>query len=347
LNGFEEEWKVTKEITATQTQELGQVITPIFTDEQIKTIKNTVAKGATDDELKMFLNIAAKYGLDPFTKDIWFIKRPKKVRKGNDWDYPRNKDGSIDYTGAETIIMTSRDGYLKIAQRDADFDGIIGFPVKEGDIFEVDAENYTVVHKFGMKRGQIIGAWAKVTHKKRKPVIVWADFKEYNADKSTIWKQYPSAMVQKVAETLALKRQFGISGLTTKEEMSTAYEEYESQPVEHDPIETKQGIVKANKDQKEAIFALGKEKGLVTGEGKTANVMALKQFCMKTVDIPLEHLTYEAANDLLKALKDYVKPEETIEGVELTPQEKETLEQFAVTEDNGLYKDTPFEEVTE
>jgi phage recombination protein Bet len=192
----------------------------IYNREQIELIKNTVAKGATDDELKMFINIAQKYGLDPFVKEIWFIKRVKKSKdKNGNWDYKRLPNGEIDYSNAETIIMTSRDGYLKIAQGNPEFDGIIGFPVKEGDVFEIDAQNYQVTHKFGTKRGKIIGAWAKVDHKHRKPVIVYADFQEYNSDTSNTWKQYPSAMIQKVAEVLALKRQFGISGLVTKEEM--------------------------------------------------------------------------------------------------------------------------------
>ena len=144
-------------------------------------IKNTIAKGATNDELSMFTMLAQKYSLDPFLKEIWFIKRTKKVKdnKGN-WDYPRLANGEIDYSNADTLIMTSRDGYLKIAQRDDNFDGIISFPVRE-DLFEVDAENYKVTHKFGVKRGKIIGAWCKVDHKKRKPVIVYADFSEYNS----------------------------------------------------------------------------------------------------------------------------------------------------------------------
>jgi phage recombination protein Bet len=203
-----------------------------YTQEQINLIKNTVAKGSTDDELKMFTGIAQKYGLDPFIKEIWFIKRAKKVQKNGSWDYPRLSNGEIDYKDAETIIMTSRDGYLKVAQRDIDFNGIISFAVREGDIFEVDAQNYCVTHKFGAKRGTIIGAWAKVDHKNRKPVIVYADYKEYSAGNSPIWKQYPTAMIQKVAEVLALKRQFGISGLVTKEEMTSQYDESieESEP---------------------------------------------------------------------------------------------------------------------
>ena len=199
-----------------------------FTQDQINIIKSQIAKGATDDELKMFVTIAQKYGLDPFLKEIWFIKQAKKQKDSKGiWDYPRSKDGSIDYTNAETMIYTSRDGYLKVAQRDHGFAGIISFVIREGDIFEVDAENYKVIHKFGSKRGKIIGAWAKVDHTSRKPVIVFVDFLEYYSDRSPIWKQYPSAMIIKVAEVFALKRQFGISGLVTKEELSAKILEVE------------------------------------------------------------------------------------------------------------------------
>lgn len=308
-----------------------------YTEEQVKTIKNTVAKGSTDDELKMFIGIAEKYGLDPFIKEIWFIKRPKKVNVGGKWDYPRTEEGDIDYTGAETIIMTSRDGYLKIAQRDSDFDGIIGFPVREGDTFEVDAENYTVVHKFGMKRGKIIGAWAKVSHKHRKPVIVWADFTEYNTS-GNVWKQYPSAMIQKVAETLALKRQFGINGLTTKEEMATAYDEYEaSQVIDIKPEDVKEPPSKSDlevkvhmmeKEQKETIWDIAQAKGMTLDK--------LKQFTMKNIQTPLTNLTYEQANALLEILSKYL-PEEVprveAEQVELTDEERETLNQFAASDE--------------
>ena len=199
-----------------------------YNQDQINTIRETVAKGATDTELKMFLHLCQKYNLDPFLKEIWFVKRAKKTKdKNGNWDYRRLPDGNIDYTGAETMIMTSRDGYLRVAQDDINFNGIKSFTVKEGDVFEVDAQTDQIVHKFGLKRGRILGAWSAVYHKQRRPVICFAEFSEYNDDKSTTWKKYPSAMIMKVAEVFALKRQFGISGLTTQEEL-TAIAEHEN-----------------------------------------------------------------------------------------------------------------------
>lgn len=193
--------------------------------DQIELIKKTVAKGATDDELAMFLHLSNKYDLDPFAKEIWFIKRVKKVNNGGVWDYPRLANGEIDYSNSEApIITTSRDGYLKVAQRNPEYEGLIGFPVCEGDTFEIDATNYTVSHKFGAKRGKLIGAWAKCDRQGRKPQISYVDFNEYNDSNSNTWKNYPSAMIQKVAEVFVLKRQFGIDGLVTKEEMPMEFD---------------------------------------------------------------------------------------------------------------------------
>jgi phage recombination protein Bet len=191
-----------------------------FTQEQVDLVKRTIAKGATDDELKMFIYLANKYGLDPFAKEIWFIKRVKKAKDGKgQWGYPRLPNGDIDYSDAETVIMTSRDGYLKIAQQNSDYDGLIAFVVKEGDDFYIDADEYKVHHRFGTDRGKIIGAWARCDREGRKPQLTFVDFSEYNTGKG-VWEKYPSSMIQKVAETFVLKRQFNISGLVTQEELN-------------------------------------------------------------------------------------------------------------------------------
>lgn len=183
-----------------------------LTREQIELIKRTVAKEATDDELKLFLYTAQKYNLDPFLKEIVFVKRKTE------------KYGEI------VNFITTRDGYLKIAMQDPDFLGLQSGVVREGDFFEVIPTEGKVVHKFGEKRGKIICGYAIALHKKRMPVIFVADFEEYyNANQySPVWKQYPSVMIQKVAEVGALRRQFNISGIVAREEMYISEEEIDS-----------------------------------------------------------------------------------------------------------------------
>ncbi|MCD6572020.1 MAG: recombinase RecT, partial [Thermoplasmata archaeon] len=73
-----------------------------LTSEQIDLIRKTIAKGATENELKLFIHLSEVYGLDPFKKEIFFIKD----RKG------------------ENRIFTGRDGFLQIAHRSGKFNGM-------------------------------------------------------------------------------------------------------------------------------------------------------------------------------------------------------------------------------
>ena len=157
-------------------------------------IKRAVAKKATQDEFEMFMHLAKTYQLDPFQKEIFF------------WKYK-----------GDTTIMTSRDGYLKIANRHPEFDGLVSDVVHKNDNFQKTLE--VVQHEYGTDRGGIVGAYALVYRKDRKyPIYIFAPYEEYSADKKA-WKQYPSAMILKCAESMALKRAFSVSGLVSKEEM--------------------------------------------------------------------------------------------------------------------------------
>ncbi|RCW88429.1 phage recombination protein Bet [Halanaerobium sp. DL-01] len=166
-----------------------------FTEEELETLRRTVAGDASSDEFKMFIYLAKNYGLDPFNKEIFFWK----------------KDG-------KPTIMTSRDGYLKIADRHPQYDGLVSDVVRENDKFR--RKETGINHQYGTNRGQIVGSYALVYRKDRSyPVYIFAPFEEYRSD-SKIWEQYPSAMILKVAESMALKRAFSVSGLVSREEMA-------------------------------------------------------------------------------------------------------------------------------
>jgi phage recombination protein Bet len=175
-----------------------------WTKGQVEAIANTVAKGATLHELYTFLYINKSYGLDPFKRESHFMKDHK--------------------TGRWSIII-GIDGMRKIARRDPSYLGVQAFAVREGDEFAVDAANYTVVHKFGKQRGKVLGAWARADAKGRMPVIVWVDFEEYYRPGWDAWVRMPATMIAKVAESHALRRQFGLGDLYTEEEMGVQVSE--------------------------------------------------------------------------------------------------------------------------
>lgn len=197
-----------------------------YNPDKIEVIRNTVAKGADDNELEMFLHLAKQYNLDPLNKEIWFIKRAKKQKDNRgQWDYKRLENGEIDYTGAETIIMTSRDGYLKIAHAHSEFSELNSMEIRENDDFHYNALTKEIRHNITAKRGRITGAWAMCKRNDMAAAFIHVDFMEYKnaVGKSQTWDKYPSAMIRKIAEVIVLKRQFNISGLVTAEEMQSEY----------------------------------------------------------------------------------------------------------------------------
>jgi phage recombination protein Bet len=193
---------MSKEIAQINSQPIIQ-----WTEEQIATLTKTVAKDASVDELNMFLHLSKTYGLDPFAKEIWFIKM----------------------RGAP-VIMTSRDGYLKIANNNPTFEGLVSDVVYEGDSFKKMPDS--VDHQYGVnKRGKILGAYALVYRKNvRFPIYVFAPYQDY-IKPSDVWRQYPHAMILKVAESMALKRAFSLSGLVSREEMDIDEEGRTQEPI--------------------------------------------------------------------------------------------------------------------
>lgn len=177
-----------------------------WSDEQIEVMKKTVAEKATPAEFNYFLNVAKYSGLNPFLKEIYFMKTDK----------------------GQTAIITGRDGYLTIAKRDPRFMGIHSMEVCENDEFEMAfIDGVMEVSKHNItdfkNRGEIIGAWACGRMNGQDAVTIFASMKEYdkssNAMGGKIWKQYTSSMIRKVAESMVLKRIAGISGLVTEAEI--------------------------------------------------------------------------------------------------------------------------------
>ena len=64
----------------------------------VRTLKETVCKGATDAQFRMFVEICKSTGLNPLLKEIWFVPG--------------------------VGIMAARDGYLRVANEHPMFDGM-------------------------------------------------------------------------------------------------------------------------------------------------------------------------------------------------------------------------------
>ena len=268
-----------------------------FTPKEIETIRRTVAEKATDDEFRMFMHLAKSYGLNPFNGEIFFWKMNGKP-----------------------TIMTSRDGYLKIADRHPSYDGLVSDVVRENDLFKRKQDG--IVHEYGSDRGFIIGAYALVYRDDRSyPTYMFAPFEEYNAG-TRVWAQYPSAMILKVAESMALKRAFTVSGLVTREEMDVinsrddSENDYNKKPdqikdVSSNKVSENKEISQLSKREEEIKRIIGDNEEL------KKDMFSYLKFAKEDLDIKedrklkLDDLTanqYKELKDLLLNMKESQEP---------------------------------------
>ena len=164
-----------------------------WTPEQQQLISSTIAPNCTADELKLFAYACQRTGLDPFSKQIYAIKR-----------------------GGKLTIQAGIDGLRSIAERSGELDGSATFWIgdNEGsqwsDVWlgsKPPAAAKTIIYRKGCGH----------------PFVGVARFQDYNAGQG-LWSKMPSAMLAKCSEALALRKAFpaDMSGVYTVDEMEQA-----------------------------------------------------------------------------------------------------------------------------
>lgn len=165
-----------------------------WTPEQAQLISTTIAPGCSSDELKLFAYACQRTGLDPFSKQIYAIKRGKMT------------------------IQVGIDGLRAIAERTGQLDGSETFWI--GD---TEGSQWSDVW-LGSKPPS---AAKTIIYRKScgHPFVGVARFQDYNAGQG-LWSKMPAAMIAKCSEALALRKAFpaDMSGVYTTDEMEQAEE---------------------------------------------------------------------------------------------------------------------------
>ena len=168
-----------------------------FSEAERQAIIDTVASKLEPAQVKIYFYQCQALGLNPLLSEITAI-----VYKGRE--------------GSKMSIQVMRDGFLKIAHKSGKFAGIESGTKGAG--------------------ADLIG-WCKVYHKDFKyPVSQEADFSEYavleRGGKPTLWKSKPKTMIKKVAESMALRKAFNVSGVYAPEEMEAEIVKTEPKQIE-------------------------------------------------------------------------------------------------------------------
>lgn len=178
--------------TAMVVAQSGAMMRGGLTEDQVELIKRTIAKGCTDDELRLFVAQCNRTGLDPFSRQIYAVKR-----------------------GGQMTIQTAIDGFRLIAERTGKYAGQeeplwCGQDGIWKDVWL--AKEPPVAAKIGVLRSDFA-----------KPIWATARFSSYTAG-GNMWSKMPELMISKCAEALALRKAFPqeTSGLYTGDEMDQA-----------------------------------------------------------------------------------------------------------------------------
>jgi phage recombination protein Bet len=163
----------------------------LWTQEQTQLISTTIAPGCSNDELRLFAYACQRTGLDPFSKQIYAIKR-----------------------GGKMTIQAGIDGLRAIAERTGQLDGSETYWCGEdgqwSDVWlgsKPPAAAKTVIHRKGSQH----------------PFVGVARFADYNAGQG-LWSKMGAAMIAKCSEALALRKAFpaDMSGVYSTDEMQQA-----------------------------------------------------------------------------------------------------------------------------
>ena len=185
-------------------------------------VRNYLCPNATGKEIAMFLALCQAQRLNPFIKDAYLIK----------------------YGDNPATIVTGKDVFVKRASANPSFEGM-----EHGVVFLGNTPSGPMVQRregaavYKVAGEQLLGGWARVYVKDKKPFYCEVSLDEYAAKKKDgsyvkNWAQMPSVMIDKCAQVACLRLAFpdDFQGMYAQEEIKGANVD-DPQPMPVQPVQ--------------------------------------------------------------------------------------------------------------
>lgn len=178
-----------------------------FDKEQMAVIESQFfPSGTSKAEQAYCFSVARELNLNPITKEIFFVNRRQKI--GDKW-----------FNKVEPMV--GRDGFLSIAHRTSQFDGIeTSATIREVPVLENG--------QWRLKQQLVAecSVWRKDSSKPFTAQVAYNEYCQKTAEGSPtkFWAEKPETMLKKVAESQALRKAFNIHGVYCPEEMGAGIE---------------------------------------------------------------------------------------------------------------------------
>ena len=262
----------------------------------------------SDQEIGMFLKICEGQKLNPFLREAYLVKygsQPASIIVGKD-AFTKRAESSPNYKGQKSGVIVVN------LKKEIEY--------REGTFYLKDRE-------------ELVGGWAKVFFLDSKSeVFNTVSLDEYVGKKkdgtiNSMWATKPGTMIRKVALVQALRDAFpnALGQMYVAEEMDID-EQLPDKPIDIEEERMRAAHVDevdsfASKQTKKQVMQLASEKGLMTGEGKEADISKLQEFCFAN-SMNLKSLTEVQAHELIDLLRNY----QEVKDVEYNPVDEDTEE---------------------
>lgn len=208
--------------------------------------------GASVKDIDFCLKVSQELGLNPITKEIFFVERKSQVN--GQW-----------VSKVEPLV--SRDGLLSMAHKSGKFGGI--------EVTSQIKETPKLINGIWENKKDLVARAVVYRTDTQKPFTSEVAYSEYvqktrEGQPTKFWAEKPDTMLKKVAEAQALRKAFNINGIRSIDEVDGIFQESNQQAVDVEVVESN-SLLNEIEALKQLGFDYEEKAGWIKAIGNTHN----------------------------------------------------------------------------